>query len=63
MIDYQTTLLGRTEVAEGTMAFQFEKVLDSWRVGQDYVSSEFQHFRVAFRKHLFVGSRDAGPVT
>jgi ferredoxin-NADP reductase len=25
MIDYQTTLLGRTEVAEGTMAFQFEK--------------------------------------
>jgi len=25
MIDYQTTLLGQTEVAEGTMAFQFEK--------------------------------------
>jgi ferredoxin-NADP reductase len=25
MIDYHTTLLGRTEVAEGTMAFQFEK--------------------------------------
>jgi ferredoxin-NADP reductase len=25
MIDYQTTLLGRTEVAEGTMAFQFER--------------------------------------
>jgi ferredoxin-NADP reductase len=25
MIDYQTTLLGRTDVAEGTMAFQFEK--------------------------------------
>jgi ferredoxin-NADP reductase len=25
MIDYQSTLLGRTEVAEGTMAFQFEK--------------------------------------
>jgi ferredoxin-NADP reductase len=25
MIDYQTTLLGRTEVAKGTMAFQFEK--------------------------------------
>jgi len=25
MIEYQSTLLGRTEVAEGTMAFQFEK--------------------------------------
>ena len=25
MIDYQSTLVGRTEVAEGTMAFQFEK--------------------------------------
>jgi ferredoxin-NADP reductase len=25
MIDYHSTLLGRTEVAEGTMAFQFEK--------------------------------------
>jgi len=25
MIDYQSTLLGRTEVAEGTMAFQFVK--------------------------------------
>jgi ferredoxin-NADP reductase len=25
MIDFQSTLLGRTEVAEGTMAFQFEK--------------------------------------
>ena len=25
MIGYQSTLLGRTEVAEGTMAFQFEK--------------------------------------
>jgi len=25
MIDYQSSLLGRTEVAEGTMAFQFEK--------------------------------------
>ena len=25
MIDYQTTLLGRTDVAEGTTAFQFEK--------------------------------------
>jgi ferredoxin-NADP reductase len=25
MIHYQSTLLGRTEVAEGTMAFQFEK--------------------------------------
>jgi ferredoxin-NADP reductase len=28
MIDYQTKLLGRTEVAEGTMAFQFEKPSD-----------------------------------
>jgi ferredoxin-NADP reductase len=28
MIDYQTTLLGRTEVAEDTMAFQFEKPHD-----------------------------------
>ncbi len=28
MIDYQSTLLGRTEVAEGTMAFQFEKPND-----------------------------------
>src|SRR5258705_4722011 len=25
MIGYESTLLGRTEVAEGTMAFQFEK--------------------------------------
>jgi ferredoxin-NADP reductase len=25
MIDYQSTLLARTEVAEGTMAFQFER--------------------------------------
>jgi len=28
MIDYQSALLGRTEVAEGTMAFQFEKPKD-----------------------------------
>jgi ferredoxin-NADP reductase len=28
MIDYQSTLLGRTEVAEDTMAFQFEKPND-----------------------------------
>jgi len=28
MIGYQSTLLGRTEVAEGTMAFQFEKPND-----------------------------------
>src|ERR1700736_2674100 len=28
MIDYQSTLLGRTEVAKGTMAFQFEKPND-----------------------------------
>jgi len=28
MIEYQSTLLGRTEVAEGTMAFQFEKPKD-----------------------------------
>jgi len=28
MIDYHSTLLGRTEVAEGTMAFQFEKPKD-----------------------------------
>ena len=28
MIDYQSTLLGRTEVAEGTMAFQFERPSD-----------------------------------
>src|ERR1700693_3645746 len=28
MIDYQSALLGRTEVAEGTMAFQFEKPND-----------------------------------
>ena len=28
MIDHQSTLLGRTEVAEGTMAFQFEKPKD-----------------------------------
>ena len=35
MIDYQTTLLGRTEVAEGTMAFQFEKPNDFlFRAGQ-----------------------------
>jgi ferredoxin-NADP reductase len=28
MIGYQSTLLGRTEVAEGTMPFQFEKPND-----------------------------------
>src|SRR5258708_4138135 len=28
MIDYESALLGRTEVAEGTMAFQFEKPKD-----------------------------------
>lgn len=28
MSTYQSTLLGRTEVAEGTMAFQFEKPND-----------------------------------
>jgi hypothetical protein len=28
MIDYQSTVLGRTDVAEGTMAFQFEKPHD-----------------------------------
>ena len=28
MIDYQSTLLGRTEVAESTMAFQFERPKD-----------------------------------
>jgi hypothetical protein len=28
MRDYQSTLLGRTDVAEGTMAFQFEKPHD-----------------------------------
>jgi ferredoxin-NADP reductase len=28
MIDYQSAVLGRTEVAEGTMAFQFEKPND-----------------------------------
>jgi len=36
MIDYQTTLLGRTEVAEGTMAFQFERPRDfSFKAGQN----------------------------
>jgi len=35
MIDYQTKLLGRTEVAEGTMAFQFEKPRDfTFKAGQ-----------------------------
>jgi ferredoxin-NADP reductase len=35
MIDYRSTLLGRTEVAEGTMAFQFEKPNDFlFRAGQ-----------------------------
>jgi ferredoxin-NADP reductase len=35
MIDYQSTLLGRTEVAEGTMAFQFEKPSDfHFKAGQ-----------------------------
>src|SRR6202051_1051880 len=35
MIDYQSTLLGRTEVAEGTMAFQFEKPNDfQFKAGQ-----------------------------
>ena len=35
MIDYESTLLGRTEVAEGTMAFQFDKPKDFvFRAGQ-----------------------------
>jgi ferredoxin-NADP reductase len=35
MISYQSTLLGLTEVAEGTMAFQFEKPNDfSFKAGQ-----------------------------
>ena len=35
MSTYQSTLLGRTEVAEGTMAFQFEKPRDfGFKVGQ-----------------------------
>src|ERR1700692_951991 len=35
MIDYESTLLGRTEVAEGTMAFQFEKPNDfQFKAGQ-----------------------------
>jgi ferredoxin-NADP reductase len=35
MIEYQTRLLGRTNVAEGTMAFQFEKPHDFvFRAGQ-----------------------------
>ncbi len=35
MSTYQSTLLGRTEVAEGTMAFQFEKPHDfGFRAGQ-----------------------------
>jgi ferredoxin-NADP reductase len=36
---YQTTLLGRREVAQGTMAFQFEKPTDFvFKAGQ-YISS------------------------
>ena len=35
MSTYQSTLLGRTEVAEGTMAFQFEKPRDfGFKAGQ-----------------------------
>ena len=35
MISFQSTLLGRTEVAEGTMAFQFEKPNDfAFKAGQ-----------------------------
>jgi ferredoxin-NADP reductase len=35
MIDYESTLLGRTEVAEGAMAFQFEKPNDfQFKAGQ-----------------------------
>src|SRR6266446_100646 len=35
MNGYQSTLLGRTEVAEGTMAFQFEKPKDfAFKAGQ-----------------------------
>jgi hypothetical protein len=35
MSAYESTLLGRTEVAEGTMAFQFEKPRDfAFRAGQ-----------------------------
>ena len=46
MRDYQSTLLGRTDVAEGTMAFQFEKPHDFvFKAGQyiDLTISESHH--------------------
>jgi ferredoxin-NADP reductase len=47
MIDYQSTLLGLTDVAEGTMAFQFEK------------PNDFQ-FKAGQYVHLTLTSSDTG---
>jgi hypothetical protein len=72
MCAYRTTLLGRTEVAEGTMAFQFEKPTDFvFKLGQyiDLTISDSQRgsanglthtFSIAsspFDKHVLVTTR------
>src|SRR6202030_1816261 len=56
MIDYRSTLLGRTEVAEGTMAFQFEKPNDFlFRAGQ-YIDLTIASPQTAFgHGHLVNG--------
>jgi len=46
MSAYQSTLLGRTEVAEGIMAFQFEKPRDFvFRAGQ-FIDLTLSGYRV-----------------
>jgi ferredoxin-NADP reductase len=56
MISYQSTLLGLTEVAEGTMAFQFEKPSDfAFKAGQyiDLTISDSQNGSANRLTHTF----------
>jgi ferredoxin-NADP reductase len=56
MISYQSTLLGLTEVAEGTMAFQFEKPNDfAFKAGQyiDLTISDSQNGSANRLTHTF----------
>lgn len=56
MRTYESTLLGRTEVAEGTMAFQFEKPYGfSFKAGQyiDLTISDLWHHSASGLTHTF----------
>ena len=72
MCAYQSTLLGRTEVAEGTMAFQFEKpngfvykagqyidltISDSQRGSANGLTHTFSIASSPFDKHVLVTTR------